>query len=114
EAEASFRDRALLADAGEHVGKRLADGMVVERIGGGDERGLRVGGKLAELAQPAALVAAIGERGGKIGATAGGGGQCTQPLGEGRVELTRGDGDEDLSFGRRDQLGEGEMTLALD
>ncbi len=94
--EAGVGDRAVLADAGEHVGQRLADGMVVERIGGGDERGARLGGKLGQLAQPAALVAAIGERRGKIGAAARGRGQRAQPLGEGGVELARRDGDEDL------------------
>ena len=114
EAEAGVGDRAFLADAGEHVGQRLADGMVVERIGGGDERGTCLGGKLGQFAQPAALVAAIGERGGKIGAAARGGGERAQPLGEGRGERARRDGDEDLPLGRREQLGEGEMALALE
>ena len=58
EAIAGVGDRALLADAGEHVGERLAVGVVIERVVGGDERRARLRGELGQLAQAAALVAA--------------------------------------------------------
>ena len=75
QAVAGFGDRALLADAGEHVGERLAVGMVIEHVVGGDERRARLAGELVELAQAPALVAVVGEGGAEIDAAARGGGQ---------------------------------------
>ena len=114
EAVAGLGNRALLADAGEHVGQGAAAGVMIERIGGGDERcaGLRC--QLGKLAQAAALVAAIGEGGGEIGAAARGGAERAQALDEGRGEVARWDDDEDLSFARGQHLLEGEVALAFD
>ena len=80
-------------------GRRV--GVVVERVGGGDERARGLRGQLGQLAQAAALVAAIGEGGGEIDAAARGGAERAQALDESRREIARRDGDEDLPLARR-------------
>ena len=82
EAIAGLRNRALLADAGEHVGERLAVGVVIERVVGGNERRARLRGELGELAEAPALVAVVGEHGAEIDAAARRGGERAQALGE--------------------------------
>ena len=56
EAIAGLRNRALLADAGEHVGERLAAGVVVMGIVGGNERRARPLAELIQLAEAPTLV----------------------------------------------------------
>src|SRR5262249_6148037 len=106
ETVACFADRAFLADADEPVGQRLADGMVIDSVVGGDERGAYLGRQRRELAQPTAFLAAISKRGGEIGVAAGGFGERTQALAEGRRKLVRRDGDEDLAFAEGKHFGE--------
>ena len=114
EAIAGFRNRALLADAGEHVGERLAAGVVVVGIVGGNQRRARLAGELVELAQAPALGAVVGEGGAEMDAAACGGRQRGEALGEIRRDPPRRQGDEDLALARRDHLLEGEMALPLD
>ena len=87
---------------------------MIERVGGGDERGANPRRQLVKLAQAAALVAAIGEGRGEIDAAACGGGEGTQALDVGSGGIARRDGDEDLPFARRQHLLEAEVALALD
>ena len=114
EAIAGFRDRAFLADAGEHVGERLAAGVVIERVVGGNERRARLLAELGELAEAPALVAVVGERGAEMDAAARRGGQRAQALGKARRDLPRRQDDEDLALARGEHLLEGEMALAFD
>ena len=80
EPEAGFGNRALLADAGEHVGERAALGMVIEHVVGGDERRADVGGELVQGGKALGFVAAIVMAGREICAPARG---PRQPLGLG-------------------------------
>ena len=114
EAVAGVVNRAFLADAGEHVGQRLAIGVVIDDVVGGDERGAHLARERGQLAEPPALVAVVGEHGAEIGAARRGSGERAQALAENRRELPRRDGDEDLAFARGDHLLERELALALD
>src|SRR5581483_6469292 len=105
---------ALLADAGDDIGERLAVGAVVEGIGGGDERRARVPGELVELTQARALAAAVGEGGSEMDAAGGGGGEPIEALDELSRESARRQHDEDLSCARLEEFREREMALALD
>ena len=59
QAEAGFRDRAFLADAGEHVGQRSPRRVVIEYVVRRDERRTDLGGELGEFSQAAAFVAPV-------------------------------------------------------
>ena len=113
QAVAGLRNRAFRADAGEHIGERLARGMVIERIVGGNERSAGLGGELGQLAEAPALIAAIAEGGGEIDTAARRSCQTAHAFGEGRRDRPGRNGDEDLALGGGDDLLEAEMALTL-
>ena len=65
ETEAGFRDRAFLADAGEHVLEGTAVGRVIEHPAGGDE-GICARRETCQRFDAGAIVAAIGMPRGEI------------------------------------------------
>ena len=68
EPKARFIDGAGVADAGEHILKAAAGGIVIEHIVGGDERHARRVGKGREPVQPLGIVSVKAAGGGKIDA----------------------------------------------
>ena len=66
---AGLGNRAFLANAGQHIGERLARGMVIECIGRRQQRRPSLDGQFGQLSQPAALVATIGKGGRQIDAS---------------------------------------------
>ena len=88
--EAGFGDRAFLADAGEHVGKRPALRHVIEHVVDGNERCARALAELVEQAETARLVAAITVHAGKKGALRRCAGERGEPFGESRARASSG------------------------
>ena len=111
---AGLENRAFLANARQHIGERLARRMVIERIGGGEQRRPRPDRELGQLTQTTAFVAAIGKGGRQIDASSRMTSQRVYALLELRCQHARRDDDEDLTFACGSQLFEGEMALAFD
>ena len=68
EPEAGFVDGAGVADAGEHILKAAADGIVIEHVVGGEERHARGLGQGGEPVQPLGIAALKAAGGGEIDA----------------------------------------------
>ena len=84
--EARLGDRALLADAGEHVGERPPLRRVVEHVVDGDQRRAGALAEFVEQPEPARLVAAIAVHAGEEGAPRRCAGERGEALAEGRRE----------------------------
>ena len=111
--EAGFGDRAFLADAGEHVGKRPAFRHVIEHVVDGDERraacarrARRAGGAGAARRRDS-----DGRRQEKCAPARRA--RARQPLGEDGVEAVRRQHDEHLAFAGGQDVLEGEMAFAF-
>ncbi len=110
---ARFRNCALLADAGEHVGERSARGIVIEHVVGGDERRAKLARKMCQLGEAALLVAAVVKARTDMNSATRGTDERGNALAEGSVHRPRRQGDEHLPLGRGENFLERDMTLAL-
>ena len=118
-AEACFVDGAGVADAGEHILKAAAGGVVVEHIVGGDEGHARRLGKSREPVQPLGIVAMKAAGGGKIDAAL----ELHSQAGQVRLKafgvllalkhIVRRDQGRDLPLRKLQEILEGKMALAF-
>ena len=113
EAKAGLADRAMRADAADHVLQRAALGDVVVDIVGGHQAGAPALGEAGEAGEPSLIVAAMKRRGGK---EAFGAGQAVQP---GELFAKRGigprgrQGDENLTLPVGQDVFQSDLALAL-
>jgi hypothetical protein len=113
EAEARLADRALLADAGQHIGQGPARGVVHGHVVGGHQGHAAALRECRESRKPAGVVPAIEVVGGEITGPRKVVGQLPQPAREGRIGLVRGKGDDDLAGPVFEQVLKSEITLSL-
>ena len=119
EAEARFVDGAGVADAGEHILKAAAGGIVIEHIVGGEEGHARRLGQRCEPVQPLGIAALKAAGGGKIDAAL----EMRRQTGQMRLKgvrvllalkhIVRRDQGRDLAFRKGEEILEGKMTLAF-
>src|SRR5262249_14733500 len=113
EAIAGVEDCAFFADAGEHIGERLAFRVMEDCVARGNDRSTRCNAEGHQLAEAAALVAAIAIDRGEIGPPTRSNRKRSEPLAEAKRHLGGRQSEEDLAFARRDDVVECEVTLAL-